>query len=123
MAEHPAVNWRVLGSSPTRGAQGTPAGNSRTSHRRPAASSDAVATVRSEGLTSPERERARARRRAVRRRRRAAALLLLGLLAGVGLSLALTRHDPKATIPASTGGGAKKVVAKPAAVEAGLLPW
>ena len=60
----------------------------------------------------------------MRRRRRTAALLLLGLLAGVGLSLALTRHDSKTTIPPSTtGANVKKVVAKPAAVEAGLLPW
>ena len=42
----------------------------------------------------------------------------------MGLSLALTRHDPKTTIPPSTtGADLKKVVAKPAAVEAGLLPW
>jgi hypothetical protein len=74
-------------------------------------------------VNSHAREARRVRQRAVRRRRGAALLVLLALLAGVGLSVALTRHDPKATSPPSTTAVKARVPPKPAAVEAGLLPW
>lgn len=49
---------------------------------------------------------------------------MLAALVGVGISLALTRHDPKATISQTTTAAKVRVPPKPpAAVEAGLLPW
>jgi outer membrane protein assembly factor BamB len=50
---------------------------------------------------------------------------VLALLAGLGLSLLLTRNDPKATTPPTTTAVPKARVPPkpPAAVEAGLLPW
>jgi hypothetical protein len=76
-------------------------------------------------LNVQERAARRARQQAVRRRRSIALVVLLALVAGVGLALGLTRHDPKATTPPTTTTTvkAKRVETKPPAVEAGLLPW